>query len=74
MRHGFDNADGSCLECSDGHAVTRNGRYGKFHGCSNFPNCHNTEPIRSSSGLSSLLLSEDDIALAYYEAFYDGDG
>ncbi|MBQ9469391.1 MAG: topoisomerase DNA-binding C4 zinc finger domain-containing protein [Bacteroidales bacterium] len=29
---------GRCPRCSGG-LVLRNGRYGKFYGCSNFPRC-----------------------------------
>lgn len=70
---GFDHEDGSCPECG-GHAVERiNKMRGTiFHGCSNYPRCLNTEPIRQSRG--DFLLSDDDILRAYYEAFYDGDG
>lgn len=73
MKYGFDREDGSCLECKDGHAITRNGQYGEFHGCSNYPKCNNSASIpRRYCG--SLLLSQEDIEQAYYDAFYDGDG
>ena len=71
-RPGFDRDDGSCLAC-DGHAVQRTGQHGPFVGCSAFPACRNTEPIRRRT-MGSLLISGDDIDLAYADAFYDGDG
>jgi DNA topoisomerase-1 len=36
---------GSCPDCADGRLVLRDGRFGKFIACSNFPRCKHTEPI-----------------------------
>ncbi len=73
MTRGFDPEDGSCLEC-EGHAVERRNSQTQqtFHGCSNFPTCLNSEPIRRRGG--DFLASQEDLDLAFYEAFYDGDG
>jgi DNA topoisomerase-1 len=35
----------SCPDCADGRLVLRDGRFGKFIACSNFPRCKHTEPI-----------------------------
>lgn len=41
----------NCPEC--GHPmVIKIGRYGKFYACSNFPNCHHTEPILKKIGVT----------------------
>lgn len=71
-RYGFDREDGSCLAC-EGHAVTRQGQYGPFLGCTNFPSCRNTAPMPRQRG-GSFLVSQEDMDQAYYEAFYEGDG
>lgn len=34
-----------CPDCEDGRLVYRNGRFGRFIACSNFPRCKHTEPI-----------------------------
>ena len=34
-----------CPACEDGQLVYREGRFGKFIACSNFPKCRHTEPI-----------------------------
>lgn len=69
----FDYEDGSC-QCG-GHAIKRlNKKTGhEFYGCSNFPECRNTENIKPYIG-QSFLLGYDDILMAYYESFYDRDG
>jgi DNA topoisomerase-1 len=35
----------ACPDCGDGKLVYRQGRYGKFIACSNFPKCRHSEPI-----------------------------
>lgn len=72
---GFDYEDGSCKQCANGRAVQRkNGKTGViFHGCTNFPECRNSEPIRERP-YGSLLCSADDMDLAYYEAFRGDKG
>ena len=39
---------GQCSECIEGHLVVREGPYGKFYGCSNFPDCRHTQQHLSS--------------------------
>ena len=34
-----------CPDCEDGQLLLREGRFGKFIACSNFPKCKHTEPI-----------------------------
>jgi DNA topoisomerase-1 len=34
-----------CTDCEDGLLVLRDGRFGKFIACNNFPKCKHTEPI-----------------------------
>ena len=36
-----DEINDTCPECG-GHLVQRNGRYGSFYGCSNYPKCRYT--------------------------------
>ena len=71
-RYGFDREDGSCLAC-DGHAVTRQGQYGPFLGCTNFPRCHNAASMPRQSFVA-FPSSPDDVDRAEAEAFYEGDG
>ncbi len=40
-----------CPECGDGDLIVRWGRYGKFIGCTNFPDCHHTEPWLDKIGV-----------------------
>lgn len=37
---------GSCPDCNTGTLVARNGRHGKFIGCSNYPKCRHTENVK----------------------------
>ena len=36
---------GMCPKCA-GALVLRNGKYGKFYGCSNYPKCRYTAPVK----------------------------
>ena len=38
----------TCAVCKRGTMVLRNGKFGAFHGCSEYPNCKNTAKITSS--------------------------
>ncbi len=40
-------SDEICEKCGS-HMVIRNGRYGKFLACPNFPNCKNTKPLEET--------------------------
>ncbi|MBQ9071915.1 MAG: topoisomerase DNA-binding C4 zinc finger domain-containing protein [Bacilli bacterium] len=35
----------NCTECDSGHYILRNGTYGYFYGCSNFPKCKSVKKI-----------------------------
>jgi hypothetical protein len=61
FHRGFDPEDGSCYECEDGNAITRNRRSDgrEFLGCTNFPRCRNTG--RSTLSMWDSL-SDDDVA------------
>ena len=37
-----------CPKCSEGELIVKNGRYGKFIGCSNFPKCNYSEKYKES--------------------------
>ena len=38
------------VTCPKGHKMLiRNGRYGKFYGCSEYPDCHETRPFNTKS-------------------------
>lgn len=37
-----------CPNCKDGYLVERDGKYGKFYGCSNFPKCTFTKNIKEA--------------------------
>lgn len=69
----FDREDGSC-QCG-GHAIERvnRGTGEVFWGCSNYPKCRSSVSAQSRQR-GDFFLSDDDYALAFYEAFYDGDG
>lgn len=41
--------------------VIKMGRYGKFYACSNFPECHNTEPIVKEIGVKCPKCHEGEI-------------
>lgn len=40
-----DYHNGECQECEQGIMVKREGSYGEFLGCSNYPRCQNTEQV-----------------------------
>ncbi len=71
---GFDREDGSCLACEDGHATMRRNKMNDrpFYGCSNYPDCRNIAAVQHRVG--SFLVPDEALDLAFFEAFYDGDG
>jgi DNA topoisomerase-1 len=44
-----------CPDCEDGRLLIKWGRYGKFIGCSNFPECRHTEPWLEKIGVKCPL-------------------
>jgi DNA topoisomerase-1 len=36
-----------CSECDDGELIYKTGRFGRFVGCTNYPTCKNTEPVKT---------------------------
>lgn len=48
-----------CPTCDDGQLLIKWGRYGKFIGCSNFPDCRHTEPWLEKIGVTCPLDSGD---------------
>ena len=51
-----------CPKCNKGHMQPRNGKYGAFLGCTNYPTCKHTQPIdgETSTGESNITLSEEE--------------
>jgi DNA topoisomerase-1 len=45
----------ACPDCEDGQLLIKWGRYGKFIGCSNFPDCRHTEPWLEKIGVKCPL-------------------
>lgn len=43
----------SCPKCG-GSLILRSGKYGDFYGCSNYPKCRYTKPVKSSNGNGKL--------------------
>ena len=46
-----------CPQCKEGKLIPRNGKFGEFLGCNNYPTCKYTEPVggpNSSSGSGSF--------------------
>ena len=41
----------NCPTCGDGELVIKFGRWGKFIGCANFPDCRHTEPFLEKTGV-----------------------
>jgi DNA topoisomerase I len=53
----------ACPECEDGQLIVRWGRYGKFIGCNNFPDCRYTEPWLEKIGVKCPDCDDGDIVL-----------
>ena len=50
-----------CPECEDGDLIVRWGRYGKFIGCTNFPDCRHTEPWLDKIGVKCPDCEDGDV-------------
>ncbi|NOK85748.1 MAG: DNA topoisomerase IA [Chloroflexi bacterium AL-W] len=42
----------NCPTCADGDLIVKYGRWGKFIGCSNYPDCKHTEPYLELTGIA----------------------
>jgi DNA topoisomerase-1 len=51
----------TCPECGDGDLIVRWGRYGKFIGCTNFPDCRHTEPWLDKIGVKCPDCEEGEV-------------
>jgi DNA topoisomerase-1 len=40
-----------CPDCEDGQLIIKYGRWGKFIGCTNYPDCKHTEPLVEKTGV-----------------------
>ena len=51
-----------CPKCNKGRMQQRNGKFGAFLGCTNYPTCKHTQPIdgETSTGESNIVLSEEE--------------
>jgi ssDNA-binding Zn-finger/Zn-ribbon topoisomerase 1 len=57
-----------CPDCKDGYLVVRKGRYGKFIGCTNFPNCTHTE---GKNNLKKFKKFEEETRKLEIQPFWD---
>ena len=48
-----------CPGCGKGHLVPREGRYGRFLGCSRFPSCRTTEPLPGEPGTARQVQRQE---------------
>ena len=55
-----ENGDLKCDQCG-APMVVKNGRFGPFLGCSNYPKCKNIKPIENSSGVKCPLCHKGEI-------------
>ncbi len=51
----------ACPKCEEGQLIVRWGRYGKFIGCSNFPDCRYTEPWLEKIGVKCPDCEDGDV-------------
>lgn len=52
---------GDCDQCDDGKMVLKQGRYGKFYACTNYPKCKNTKPYLDKIGIKCPKCEEGEI-------------
>lgn len=50
----------TCPTCGTGDLIIKHGRYGKFIGCSNYPECKHTEPFVEKTGIMCAKCGETD--------------
>ncbi len=51
-----------CPKCNKGRMQQRNGKFGAFLGCTNYPACKHTQPVEGdvSNGESNITVAEED--------------
>ena len=49
-----------CPKCDDGQLLVKYGRWGKFIGCSNYPDCKHTEPHLERTGVACPTCGQSD--------------
>lgn len=54
---------GKCPECKEGDLKFKDGRFGKFIACSNYPTCKFTKPYLDKIGMKCPLCKEGDIVI-----------
>jgi DNA topoisomerase-1 len=52
---------GPCDKCEDGRMVLKQGRYGKFLACNNYPDCKNTKPYLDKIGVDCPKCEDGEI-------------
>jgi DNA topoisomerase-1 len=52
---------GTCDKCKDGVFILKQGRFGKFLACSNYPKCKNTKPYLDKVGVKCPKCGEGDV-------------
>ncbi len=54
---------GKCPECEDGHFVLKQGRFGKFLACSNYPKCKTTKQFEERIGMTCPKCKKGEIVV-----------
>mgnify|MGYP005835691873 CR=1 FL=1 len=52
---------GDCDICADGKLILKQGKFGKFLACSNYPKCKNTKPFLEKIGMVCPKCNEGDV-------------
>ncbi len=52
---------GPCDKCEDGRMIIKQGRYGKFLACNNYPDCKNTKPYLDKIGIDCPKCNDGEI-------------
>lgn len=59
---------GKCDKCSTGVMLLKQGRFGKFLACSNYPKCKNTQPFLDKVGIKCPKCGEGDVIRKKYRS------
>jgi DNA topoisomerase I len=54
---------GECTECEDGKFVLKQGRFGKFLACSNYPKCKTTKPYLEKIGMKCPKCRDGEVII-----------